>query len=157
MSQPTTRSLLLAAMFAAAQTAAAVDYPADYRGWTHVKTLTLHADHPLADPFAGIHHVYANPAAVTGLHGGHYPDGAVLVFDLHEAVAGDRATAEGKRILLGVMQKDRARYSTTGGWGFDAWAGDSHTERLVQDGGKACFGCHTEQQEHDYVFSRWRE
>ncbi len=134
-----------------------IDYPEGYRSWAHVKTLTLNADHPLADPFEGIHHVYANPPAVIGTQGGEFADGAVLVFDLLEAVADDAATAEGQRKLLAVMVKDRARYAETGGWGFEAWAGDSRGERLVTDGGAACYDCHTAQAQSDYVFSRWRD
>lgn len=151
------RTTLAGALLLYACSAAAVDYPEGYRDWSHVKTLTLHAGHPLAEPFAGIHHVYANPAALAGLHSGDYADGATLVFDLLEAVDAEHATAEGKRILLGVMEKNRAAYRDTGGWGFDAWAGDSRSERLVKDGGTSCFGCHTAQQDSDYVFSRWRE
>jgi hypothetical protein len=37
--------------------AAAVAYPADYREWVHVKSMLIRPDHPLADPFAGIHHI----------------------------------------------------------------------------------------------------
>lgn len=157
MSYRHVHSSLLAALLVTSQATGAVDYPEGYRDWSHVKTLTLHEDHPLAEPFAGIHHVYANPAALTGLHTGRYEDGAVLVFDLLEAKAGDRATAEGRRVLLGVMEKDRVRHADTGGWGFNAWAGDSRSETLVQDGGRSCFACHAAEQAADYVFSRWRD
>jgi hypothetical protein len=134
-----------------------IDYPQGYRSWAHVKTLTLHSGHVLANPFEGIHHVYANPPAVTGIQGGEFADGAVLVFDLLEAVTEGEATAEGKRKLLAVMVKDRARYPKTGGWGFEAWAGNSRGERLVSDGGASCYDCHTSQAQSGYVFSRWRD
>lgn len=157
MSQHKLCSTLAVALLAASQAAGAVDYPEGYRDWSHVKTLILDEGHPLANPFAGMHHVYANPAALAGLRSGTYADGAVFVFDLLEANAGDHATAEGKRILLGVMEKDRAHHGDTGGWGFAAWAGDSRSETLVQDGGRACFACHASEQAADYVFSRWRD
>ncbi|MGD2111808.1 MAG: cytochrome P460 family protein [Gammaproteobacteria bacterium] len=150
------KTTLAAALLLAGVAANAAGYPEGYRGWTHVKTLTLHAGHPLAETFQGIHHVYANPAALAGLQSGTYPDGAVLVFDLLEAVEQDHATAEGRRILLGVMQKDRAQHAATGGWEFDAWSGNSRSERLVSDGGRSCFTCHEAQRDSDYVFSRWR-
>ena len=76
------KTTLAAALLLTGSVTTAAGYPEDYRSWTHVKTLTLHAGHPLEVPFKGIHHVYANPAALEGLGSGNYPDGAVLVFDL---------------------------------------------------------------------------
>lgn len=134
-----------------------IAYPEGYRYWTHVKTLTLHAGHALANPFEGIHHIYANQAALVGLQGGGYKDGAIIVFDLLENNPGDHASAEGKRKLIGVMQRDQRRYSSTGGWGFEAWSGNSRTKRLTSDQGVACFACHTSVKQSDYVFSQWRE
>ncbi|MGD8642618.1 MAG: cytochrome P460 family protein [Gammaproteobacteria bacterium] len=134
-----------------------VKYPEGYRYWTHVKTLTLHEGHPLADPFEGIHHVYANKEAVKGTKNGKFEDGSVLVFDLLESVTKNNATAEGDRILVGVMVKDAKRFSDTGGWGFEGWAGNSQTKRLTNDGGRSCFECHTSQKDNDYVFSQWRD
>lgn len=156
---PASWPLAAALLFGASPLAAQdpIDYPEGYRGWSHVKTLTLHAGHALADPFEGIHHVYANAAGAAGTRSGVFEDGSVLVFDLLETVTEGEATAEGPRKLLAVMVKDRARYPTTGGWGFEAWAGDSRSERLVTDGGASCFDCHTAQAQSDYVFSRWRE
>ena len=135
----------------------AMDYPEGYRHWSHVKTLTLHAGHPLENPFKGIHHVYANPAALKGLQSGAYADGATFVFDLLENVTADHASAEGDRVLIGVMQKDSKGHAATGGWAFQAWSGNSRSERLVNDGGQSCYACHTDAQKDDYVFSHWRE
>lgn len=150
-------TLSIAALILTTTMAQAVDYPTDYRHWSHVKTLTLHAGHALENPFMGIHHIYANPAALEGLRTGIYPDGAVLAFDLLESITADHATAEGERLLLGVMQKDRKTYAATGGWGFQGWSGNSRTERLVKDNGESCFACHTTEKERDYVFSHWRD
>ena len=55
------------------------------------------------------------------------------------------------------MVKDRRRFSKTDGWGYEAWAGNSRTERLVADGGASCHSCHAQQSKRDYVFSEWRE
>ena len=137
--------------------AATVAYPDGYRAYTHVKSLLLKPNHPLANPFAGLHHVYANPRALSGLKSGKYEDGSVLVFDLLEPQEGGDATAEGKRKLVGVMQRDSKKFAATGGWGFEGFAGNSRSERLVKDGGVSCYGCHQARTQQSFVFSEWRE
>ena len=132
-------------------------YPDGYRYWTHVKTLTLHEGHALENPFKGIHHIYANKKGIDGIKNGTFQDGSKIVFDLLKNKTVDHASAEGERVLLGVMVKDTSRFPHTGGWGFDAWAGDSRTNRLSNDGGRSCFACHASQKNRDYVFSRWRD
>lgn len=151
--------ILISSMLVAASTHAGdkVDYPDSYRTWTHIKTMTLHKGHALENPFLGIHHVYGNPKAVDGTKSGQFKEGAVLVFDLLNYLTADNASTEGDRVLVGVMVKDSAKYPSTGGWGFEGFKGDSHTQRLVNDGGQSCFACHTSQKENDYVFTRWRE
>jgi len=134
-----------------------VAYPKDYRDWTHVKTLTLHEGHPLEKPFKGIHHIYANKKGVEGIKSAEFKDGAVIVFDLLESITLDNASAEGKRVLIGVMVKDKKHFAQTGGWGFEAWTEGNRDKRLVNDGGRSCFECHTSQKDNDYVFSQWRD
>ncbi|AHE97064.1 cytochrome P460 family protein [Thioalkalivibrio paradoxus] len=133
-----------------------VAYPEGYRHWHHAKSMVIHDGHPLADPFAGIHHIYVNDPALEGLQTGRYADGSVFVFDLLEADAGDEAITEGERKLVGVMVKGAETYRETGGWGFEGFAGDSRDQRLVSDGGQGCFACHQSQADSDYVFTRWR-
>ena len=136
---------------------AAVPYPQGYRAWRHVKTMVIEAGHPLYASFGGIHHLYANDQAMEGYRSGRFPDGAVIVFDLLEAVAAGHAVTEGQRKVVGVMHRDASKYAATGGWGFEGFAGDSPTERAVgNQAAAACFGCHAPQQAHDYVFSRYR-
>jgi len=149
-------ALSCAAGVAAAADGGAVPYPEGYRAWHHVKSMVIEPGHPLEQPFAGIHHVYADDAALEGLRTGRYPDGATLVFDLLEARRGDHAVVEGRRKLLGVMVRDSGARAT-GGWRFDAFAGSSRTERLVTDGGAGCFACHRKAADRGYVFSRWRD
>ena len=151
--------ILSSSMLVAAGTHAGdnIDYPDGYRTWTHIKTMALHKGHPLENPFLGIHHVYGNAEAIAGTKSGQFDDGAVLVFDLLQYLTQDNASTEGDRVLVGVMVKDNAKYSSTGGWGFEGFKGNSHTERLVNDGGQSCFACHTSQKENDYVFTHWRE
>lgn len=134
-----------------------IDYPDGYRLWPHVKSMTIHENHPLQNPFLGIHHVYANGHALSGLKTGRFADGSTLVFDLLTSKSADGASLEGNRVLIGVMVKDNQRFPKTHGWGYEAWKGDSRTERLVNDNGLSCHGCHTQQKDSDYVFSQWRD
>lgn len=134
-----------------------IPYPDGYREWTHVKSMVIEHGHPLYGSFGGIHHLYANEKALQGYRGGRFPDGSVIVFDLLEASTSDAAITEGKRKVLGVMHKDAARFATTGGWGFEAFSGDSKNERVVREQAQtACFGCHAAQKSKDYVFSGYR-
>jgi hypothetical protein len=159
MKQSILNLILSSSLLVAASTHAGdnVDYPDGYRTWTHIKTMVLHEGHPLESPFLGIHHVYGNEQGVSGSKTGQFDDSAVLVFDLFEYTTQDNASIEGDRVLVGVMVKDSDKYSSTGGWGFEGFAGDSRTERLVDDGGQSCFACHASQKDNDYVFTRWRE
>ena len=158
-----TRSVLLFCVVGAAwvaveavgETGALVPYPDGFRSWAHVKSMVLFEDHPLADPFEGIHHVYANPAALEGLETGQYVDGAVLVFDLMESARQDGLLAEGARKRIDVMYRDARRFPATGGWGFETFVGDSRSERLEQDVSVACYACHASRANRGYVFSEW--
>ena len=133
-----------------------VAYPEGYRSWTHVKSMVLFDDHPLADPFEGIHHVYANAAALKGLQDGSFADGAFFVFDLKEATQSQGALTEGTRKRLDVMLRDSSGYASTGGWGFDTFVGDSRSERLDQDVVASCYACHMSAANQSFVFSQWR-
>ncbi|MEW5756072.1 MAG: cytochrome P460 family protein [Pseudomonadota bacterium] len=136
---------------------AKVDYPTGFRDWHHVKSMVIQPGHPLENPFAGIHHVYANKKAMQGLKDGKYSDGAVLVFDLLNYTEGGNALQEGERKLVGVMQRDAKRFKNTGGWGFEGFAGNSRSERLTTDGGVSCFNCHASEEKTQYVFSKLRD
>lgn len=150
-------SLALCATVGAAtlQAKEPVDYPEDYRDWTHVKSMVIEPGHALANPFQGIHHIYANPKARKGYKKGDFPEGSVIVFDLLQYDSKDHAKTESDRKLIGVMKKDK-RYKATGGWAFQAFKGDSETQKLVDDGGKSCFGCHASKKNQDFVFSSYR-
>jgi hypothetical protein len=143
---------------ALAAQSSAVPYPEGYRAWRHVKSMIIGAGHPLYASFGGIHHLYANPAAMNGYKTGKFVDGAVIVFDLLEASTADGATSEGVRKVVGVMHRHAKRYAATGGWGFEGFAGNSKTQRAVGDqAATACFACHTAQAQHSYVFSTYRD
>jgi len=136
-----------------------VDYPEGYRDWTHVKSLILLENHPFAETFGGLHHVYANEIALEALKNGTpYPDGSVLVFDLMEVItdADETATSEGPRIRKDVMQKNAALWAETGGWGYETFFG-ADNERIITDPFGSCHACHLGAEETGYVFSQYRE
>ncbi|HWK75918.1 MAG TPA: cytochrome P460 family protein [Povalibacter sp.] len=150
-------ALLLAALISANVVAADVPYPQNYRQWQHVKSMVIEPGHSLYGSFGGIHHLYANPKAMQGYRTGKFPDGSIIVFDLLQATSADNAVTEGDRKVVGVMQRDAKKYAATGGWGFEGFAGNSKTERVVGDkAATACFACHQAQQQHDWVFSSYR-
>ncbi|TJY55419.1 cytochrome C [Sinimarinibacterium sp. CAU 1509] len=149
--------LMLCGMTTANAAEPVVPYPDGYRDWRHVKSMVIEDGHALFASFGGIHHLYANAKAMQGYRGGTFPDGAVIVFDLLEAVSADRALTEGARKVVGVMHKDARKFAATGGWGFEGFAGgDPATHAVGANAKAACFDCHTAQKGQDYVFSQPR-
>lgn len=135
-----------------------VPYPAGYRDWHHVKSMVIEEGHPLYGAFGGIHHLYANDKALEGYRSDTFPDGAVIIFDLLEAVHDGNAVTEGARKVVGVMHKDARKFAATGGWGFEGFGGGDPTNRVVGDNAaSACFACHQPQKAQDYTFSRLRD
>lgn len=134
-----------------------VAYPEGYRQWTHVKSMVIQPGHPLYDSFGGVHHIYANDKALAALKrgGAQYPDGSVFVFDLLEAPVENNAVVEGKRKIVGVMEKSANRFAATGGWGFEGFKADTR-ERAVGDAGTSCWNCHQSQTKTDGTFTAWR-
>jgi hypothetical protein len=157
-------SLLPAAVLAACAATAQlsvgdpVPYPDGYRDWDHVRSMVIQPGHPLYDSFGGIHHIYANEAARSGLEraDGSYADGAVFVFDLLTAESAGGAVTEGARKVVGVMHRDADAFANTGGWGFAGFGGDSRNN-VVTDPKQGCFECHTGRESTGYVFSQWRK
>ncbi|MGH1537456.1 MAG: cytochrome P460 family protein [Gammaproteobacteria bacterium] len=135
-----------------------IEYPTDYRNWTHIKSMIIQEGHPLHASFGGIHHIYANNKALQGYQSGKFPDGSTIIFDLLESVESDNSITESKRKVLGVMQKNAQKFTNTAGWGFEGFgAGDPESRVVGADYEAACFSCHISQKENDYVFSKWRE
>lgn len=135
-----------------------VPYPDGYREWPHVRSMVIEAGHPLYDSFGGIHHIYANEAALEGMRlgDGGYADGSVFVFDLLAADSAGGAITEGARKVVGVMHRDADAFPQTGGWGFAGFGGDSR-DNVVKDPKQGCFECHTGRASTGYVFSQWRK
>jgi hypothetical protein len=137
---------------------ASVPYPEGYRDWHHVKSMVIEEGHALYEAFGGIHHIYANDKALEGYRAGTFPDGAVIVFDLLDAIHADHAVTEAERKVAGVMHKDAARYADTGGWGFEGFAGGDPARPVVgEQAATACFACHQPMKDRDYVFSALRD
>lgn len=143
---------------AAKQDTSSVPYPENYRAWTHIKTLVILPGHPLFSSFGGIHHIYANDKALKALKSNSktFPDGSIFVFDLMEAPQKDNTISEGERKVLAVMIKNSKMFPKTGGWGFEAFKGNSK-DRVVKDPVSECYTCHTQKKDRDFVYSEFRK
>jgi len=141
--------------FASSSLADGIPYPAGYRQWTHVKSMVVLPSNPAFATGGGMHHVYANAAAMAGFSTGHFADGSVFVFDLLKAVENSGVIAAGERERLDVMVKDARRYAATGGWGFERFLANDTTPSLTEEHRKLCVACHDQRADHDGVFSNY--
>ncbi|HEV8445492.1 MAG TPA: cytochrome P460 family protein [Gemmatimonadaceae bacterium] len=130
-----------------------VPYPTGFRQWTHIKSMVVLPSSPAFSTGGGMHHVYANAAAMGGFSSGHFADGSILVFDLLKASENAGVIASGDRERLDVMVKDSRRYAATGGWGFERFMGNDTTPSLTEEHRKLCVECHDQRTDHDRVFS----
>ncbi len=137
---------------------AQVAYPDGFRNWNHVKSMVLNKGHPLYAAVGGMHHLYANPKAMKGYKAGNkFADGSVIVFDLFEAVDKDNAVSEGGRKAVLVMRRDGRKFKDTDGWGYQVFDAKAKTGKLDAKGAKDCHGCHMQQKDAGYVFSKLRD
>lgn len=154
-----TSSLFLWAQTNKTATYPSVPYPKGFREWTHVKSNLIGPTHAAYKQIGGYQHIYANKKGMEGYRTGHFPEGAVLVYDFlegREMPAGN--TAEGPRRFTSVMVRDSKRYAATGGWGFEEFRGDSETDRMIAaEAPTKCYACHTRQKDNNYVFSTYRK
>lgn len=133
-----------------------VPYPEGYRMWTHVKTGLIGPANPNFKFSGGFHHIYANAKAMQGYTTGYFPNGAILVFDVLDTKEQNGNTQESSRNHVDVMVKDSLKYAATGGWGYEEFKGDSHTERLLLPPAKTqCFNCHSRKE--GFIFSEFRK
>ena len=87
---------------------------------------------------------------------GYFPEGSVIVFDVLNMKEQNGNFQEDNRNRVSVMMKDSLKFASTGGWGYEEFKGDSHTERTLSQAAKAqCYNCHAEQPDH--VFSEFRK
>jgi hypothetical protein len=155
------QTLLTTLLLAAACTAAAdtgVAFPDKYREDFHVKSMVIQQGHPLFEAVGGMHHVYANKKALAGYKaGGKFADGAVITFDLFEAVAQDNAIAEGARKAVIVMQRDSKKFKATDGWGYQVFDPKTRKGSLDAKAAADCHACHMQQKDKGFVFSAMRD
>ena len=144
----------LAVASVAAQSTDDLTPPSGYRKWFHVNTMIVDKASPLYGEIGGMHNVHINAVGEPALRkGGSYPDGTVFLTDLHDYALGDGSYVEGALKGLSVMAKDAKKYASTGGWGFQFWAGGDPKKPLVTNATKQCFECHLPKKDQDYVYS----
>jgi hypothetical protein len=149
-------ALLLALLPSAARSADEIKIPDDYRNWFHVNTLVVGKENPLFEILGGMHIIHVNADGVAALKKGDpYPEKTIFVDHVHESTLADGAYAEGPLKALAIMVKDSKMYASTGGWGFQAWAGGDPNKPIVTDATKQCFECHQPKKDHDYVYSTY--
>jgi hypothetical protein len=128
---------VLAITSAAAQSTDDIKPPSGYRNWFHVNTMVVDKASPLFGALGGMHSVHVNEMGEAALKKGEpYPDGTIFVTDLHEFTLSDGAYVMGPRKGLAVMVKNASKYASTGGWGFQFFAGGDATKPIVTDAAK---------------------
>src|ERR1700733_8085499 len=130
--------------------------PAGFDHWYLVNSMVITKDSPLSEAIGGIHHIYINDVGLARLKSGGttpYPDGTIFTDDVRDFTFADGSYTQGPRKAIPVMVKDAKKYASTGGWGFQAWAGGDPQKPLVTDPVTSCFACHTPQRANDYTFS----
>jgi hypothetical protein len=132
---------------------AQIQFPKEYRGWNHAKTMIIKPGHALASPFEGLHNIFVNDKGLEAhKKGSVFPDGSMLVFDLHAVNVSEDAVTTGKRKFVGVMLKDSGQFAGTGGWGFEVF---DAAFKPTQADSKGCYECHAQNDKSDGVFSRF--
>ena len=138
-----------------------IRFPSEFRSWFAVNSMIVAKDSPIFSQIGGMHIIYVNAKGLATLKRGGplpYPDGTMFADDVHDFSVKDGSYVEGSKKAVTVMVKDAKRYPSTGGWGFQAWAGGEPKKPLVPDSAhavKACFTCHIPQKDRDYTFSTY--
>ena len=146
----------LAIVTVAAESADDLKPPTGYRQWFHVNTMIVDKASPMFDAIGGMHNVHINGVGLPALKkGGPYPNKTMFVTDLHDFMVTDGSYVEGPLKGIALMLKDSKKYASTGGWGFQAWAGGDPAKPLATDPAKQCFECHQPKKDQDYVYSTY--
>lgn len=135
-----------------------VPFPTGFRDWFAVNSMIVDKDSPLSAQIGGLHIVYVNAKGLETLKKEGpfpYPNGTVFADDVHDFSVKDGTYTEGPKKAVTVMVKDAAKYASTGGWGFQVWAGGNPSKSLITDATQPCFLCHTPQKDHDFTFSTY--
>jgi hypothetical protein len=135
-----------------------VPFPTGFRNWFVVNSMIVTKDSPMFAQIGGMHIIYVNAKGLPTLKKGGpfpYPDGTVFADDVHEFSVKAGSYVEGNKKAVTVMVKDATKYASTGGWGFQVWAGGDPSKPLVADARQPCFACHTPQKAQDFTFSTY--
>jgi Cytochrome P460 len=130
--------------------------PAGFQHWYLVNSMIVTKDSQMFSAIGGLHHIYINTIGMARLKKGGsdpYPDGTIFTDDVREFSLADGSYVQGSRKAITVMLKDAKKYESTGGWGFQVWAGGDPKKPLATDPVKMCFTCHIPQKANDYTFS----
>jgi len=146
----------------AAQTGDALKIPGDFKHWYLVHSTLITKDENKFGLFPGVHLIYVNATGFDRLKRGGstpYPDGTMFTDDVREFSAMDDGSyLEGAaRKAITLMVKDSKKYASTGGWGFQAWAGGDVKKPIATDTVKQCFSCHVPQKAQDFTYSTYLE
>jgi len=130
--------------------------PEGYQEWTFVgASLGLsYAEGARVDGPGEFHNVYLRPESYAAFRRtGRFPEGTVLVLELHEAaqkVAPSRhGLFEGRRVAVEAAVKDSARFPE--GWAYYSF-GDGSKASATAFARAACFECHRQHAARDNVF-----
>ncbi len=161
------QSILIVAFVAvgtlfAAQTGDALKIPGDFKHWYLVHSTLITKENNKFGLFPGVHLIYVNATGFDRLKRGGstpYPDGTMFTDDVREFSATDDGSyLEGAaRKAITLMVKDSKKYASTGGWGFQAWAGGDVKKPIATDTVKQCFNCHVPQKAQDFTYSKYLE
>jgi hypothetical protein len=155
-------ALLIGALGAAGALLASTDegpqLPKGFQHWFFANSMLATKEPNQSGLVSGFHLIYVNPTGQARFRRGGdapYPDGTVFLDDVRDFPVTDGVYQEGSRKAIPVMVKDSKKYASTGGWGFQAWAGGDPSKPIVKDATKQCFDCHTSRKANDYIFSTY--
>jgi len=155
------RALVVAAVAAGTLSASmegGLKIPVGFQHWYLANSMLATKEPNQFGLVTGNHLIYVNRVGFARFTQGGtapYPDGTVFVDDVRDFSLVDGVYQQGVRKAIPVMVKDSKKYPSTGGWGFQAWAGGDPAKPIVNDPTKQCFSCHTSRKANDYTFSTY--
>ena len=137
---------------AAAAAATPATLPADFRTWTHTKSMVIpDKKHGLY----GFHNIYANDTALATVKKGTgvYAQGSTFVVSFYDVVDEGGTSNQGAKIMDAMMMKS-AKEKATGGWLYAAFDGAGKQKPV--NAAKDCHACHAQgAKKTDFVFSKY--